>query len=188
MYYGCRRTSTGWKAACQELSFHHFRKRCHAFQACAGAFLGYISPAWAEQAVKPQQEVPGSDQGVTEHTYRALMEHCDLQAAFMIEQLRLTPTGRLYVCDTLSSTSQVGNLVEQGPHPKENPNLREYWQLLRHQRQKQTSVFNEISDSETECSDPPGSSDYSDDLPHDLAVPASEREFAAAPAAVSFCP
>ena len=89
MYYGCRPDGVaddgsfenhGWAAACQEVSFHHFKGSCEPEISDvedlqqASTFPGYISRSWAKLAVNPQQALPGSDRGVTWSMYRAVQE------------------------------------------------------------------------------------------------------------------
>jgi len=173
MYYGCHKEKHAWTAACQELSFHHFANGCVSPESDAEAgecqFPGFISRTWARQAIHPQQEVPGSDKGVTETAYREVMEHCGLHAAFELDSLQITETGRLYKSADLSSTSRIGDLAKHALRLSENSNLHEYWEELRRRRAKNTSAYNRISDYDSEFGN---DSYYTDDgLLADLKVP-----------------
>ena len=166
MYYGCHLERHGWDAACQELSFHHFAGKCEATnshtETVEDAFPEYISRSWAEHAGKPLQGVPGSDQGVTELAYRAMMEHCGLRAAFMIDYLKITETGRLYQGGRLNNPAHIGDLAKRAVRQRENPNLQEYWEEVRRKRVQLTSLYNKIRD----CDSEPGgeSEDAGDDF------------------------
>ena len=149
MYYGCHKEQSKWTAAGQELSFHHFMGNCVVLAPAFDDdenFPGFISRPWAEQALNPHHVIPGSDLGVTELVYGRVLDHCGILAAFMINDLYLTETGRLYQRDARNKSSIICNLSERVSQQPENPKLRDYWAKQVSEREKQTSVYKEIVD------------------------------------------
>jgi hypothetical protein len=145
MHYGCRREPRGWSAACQELTFHHFLGSCMTLdpnsEDCEDLFDHYISKTWAEQAVNPQQKIPGSDNGVSELAYWKVLAHCNIQAAYQIDDLYFTETGRLYQRQAPSNPTHVGSLAYRVSQQAENPTLHDYWKELWHKKEKETSEW-----------------------------------------------
>ena len=96
-------------------------------------FPGFISKAWAELATDPVQEHPGSLTGkthVTYDAYRQMMEHCGIQAAFLVDHLRFTPTGRVGK-HVVPRVSELGDLTMRTWRQTWSPSLQEYWTGLR---------------------------------------------------------